>query len=100
MEFELLRDLKSRHQDHLSIITILVDDSFQAMRDLLQTNKYDWTFVHFSNQSEILDNYDIQTYPVYYLIGPDGKLIASPAPSPSEGFESYLLKVMRARGDK
>jgi len=99
MEFELLRDLKSRHQDHLSIITILVDDSFKAMQDLLKSNKYDWTFVHFFNQPEVLDNYDVQTYPIYYLIGPDGKLIASPAPSLSEGFESYLFKVMRSRGE-
>lgn len=99
MEFELLKDLLSRHRDHLVIITILVDDSFDAMRDLLQTNKYDWTFVHFSNEPEVLDNYDIRAYPAYYLIGPDGKLIASPAPSPSEGFESYFLRVLRSRGE-
>lgn len=99
MEFELLRDLKVRHQDHLAIVTILVDDSFKAMGDLLQTNKYDWCIIHYSNQPEVLDNYDIRAYPAYYLIGPDGKLIASPAPSPSEGFESYFFRVMRARGD-
>ncbi|KPK81879.1 MAG: hypothetical protein AMS27_15140 [Bacteroides sp. SM23_62_1] len=99
MEFELLNDLISRHQNHLAIITILVDDSFRAMRDLLRANKYNWTFVHYSNQPDVIDNYDIQAYPAYYLIGPDGKLIASPAPSPSEGFESYLIKVLRARGE-
>ncbi len=99
MEFELLHDLKSRHEDHLAIVTILVDDSFKAMRDLLQSSKYDWTFIHYSNQPEVLDNYDIRSYPAYYLIGPGGELIASPAPSPSEGFESYLFKVLRARGE-
>ena len=98
MEFELLRDLKSSYKDHLSIITILLDDTFQAMRDLLQGNKYDWTFVHISNQPDILDNYDIRTYPVYYLIGPDGNLITSPAPSPSEGFEMHFLRILRSRG--
>jgi peroxiredoxin len=98
-EFDLLKDLNSRYKDHLAIVTILVDDNFQSMRDLLKASHYDWTFLHFSHQPEILKEYEVKAYPTYYLIGPDGKLIASPAPSPLEGFEEYLFKTMRARGD-
>jgi hypothetical protein len=48
---------------------------------------------------EIIDQYDVRAYPTYYLIGPSGKLQMSPAPSPAEGFESQLFKLMRSKGD-
>ncbi len=98
-EFELLNDLNSRHSSHLAIVTILVDDNRQSMKDLLKTNNYNWTFLHYSSHPEIINEYEVKAYPSYYLIGPDGKLIASPAPSPLEGFEQYLFKTMRGRGD-
>jgi peroxiredoxin len=98
-EFELLSDLNSRHSEHLTIITILVDDNWQSMKDLLKANNFNWTFLHYSSHPEIINEYEVKAYPSYYFIGPDGKLIASPAPSPLEGFEQYLFKTMRARGD-
>ena len=98
-EFELLNDLNSRYSKDLAIVTILVDDNRQAMKDLLKTNNYTWTFLHYSSHPEIINEYEVKAYPSYCLIGPDGKLIASPAPSPMEGFEQYLYKTMRGRGD-
>jgi peroxiredoxin len=98
-EFDLLKDIDSRHSNNLAIVTILVDDNYQSMRDLLKANNYNWTFLHYASQPEIIRDYEIKAYPTYYLIGPDGKLIASPAPSPLEGFEEYLFKTMRAKGD-
>ncbi len=98
-EFELLNDLNSRHSNHLAIVTILVDENRQSMKDLLKTNNFNWTFLHYSFHPEIINEYEVKTYPSYHLIGPDGKLIASPAPSPMEGFEQYLFKTMRGRGD-
>jgi len=98
-EFELLNDLNSRHSSNLAIVTVLVDENWQSMKDLLKTNNYNWTFLHYSSQPEIINEYEVKAYPSYHLIGPDGKLIASPAPSPMEGFEQYLYKTMRGRGD-
>jgi len=50
-------------------------------------------------QPEVLKEYDIRAFPTYFLIGPDGKLILSPAPSPAEDFEQRLFEIMKARGD-
>jgi peroxiredoxin len=98
-EFELLNDLNSRHSSHLAIVSILVDEKWQSMKDLLKTNNYNWTFLHYSSHPEIINEYEVKSFPSYHLIGPDGKLISSPAPSPMEGFEQYLYKTMRGRGD-
>jgi len=71
----------------------------EVLRKFLTSNKYDWKFLLYDRQPEVLKQYDIRAYPTYFLIGPDGKLILSPAPSPSEDFESRLFEVMKARGD-
>lgn len=92
-EYEYLRILHQRLKDRLSIVTVLVDDSFENMEQLVKSNNYPWTFLHFSNQPEVLENFDIRAYPSYFLIGPDGKLILSPAPSPLEDFESTFLQI-------
>jgi peroxiredoxin len=94
-EYEYLKVLQQRLQGRLKILTILVDDSFQSMQDLTRNNPYPWTFLHFSNQPQVIDDYDIQTYPSYFLIGPEGKLILSPAPSPAENFESTFRQLLK-----
>jgi hypothetical protein len=60
-------------------------------------NSYPWTFLHFSNQPDLLDDYDIRGYPSYFLIGPEGRLILSPAPSPVENFESTFLRIFEEK---
>jgi peroxiredoxin len=98
-EFNSLASLHSRYKDKLIILTIATDPLEEVLRKFLAKNKYDWKFLLFDQQPEVLKEYDIRAYPTYFLIGPDGKLIYSPAPAPSEDFESRLFEVMKARGD-
>ncbi len=92
-EYEYLKVLQQRLQEQLKILTILVDDSYQSMQELMGNNNYPWTFLHFSNQPQVIDDYDIQTYPSYFLISPEGKLVLSPAPSPAENFEAIFRQL-------
>jgi peroxiredoxin len=92
-EYEYLKVLQQRLQGQLKIMTILVDDGFQSMQELMRNNNYPWTFLHFSNQPQVIDDYDIQTYPSYFLISPEGKMVLSPAPSPAENFEAIFRQL-------
>jgi peroxiredoxin len=98
-EYEMLNRLQEKHADRITILTISVDPSLQKMQDFLAQNGYSWTFLHFGNQISILKEYDIRAFPTYFVIGPDGKLLLSPAPGPGENIESYLFQLMRSRGD-
>jgi peroxiredoxin len=98
-EFNSLAALYTRHKDKLIILTIATDPLEEVLRKFLVKNKYDWKFLLFDQQPEVLKEYDIRAYPTYFLIGPDGRLILSPAPAPSEDFETRLFEVMKARGD-
>ena len=99
-EFDLLKKLAIKYKDYkLVIVTIAIDESREQMANYVNKTKLNWLFLYYGNQPDILKTYDIRAFPTYYLIGPDGKLIMSPAPSPGENFELQLFNIMRARGD-
>ena len=98
-EFEMLRSLTKKHGKILEIITIFSDKDLESSIDFLNKNDYDWMFLHYGNQPHVLKDYDIRGFPTYFLIGPEGKLVMSPAPSPGEHFESYFFNTLKARGD-
>jgi peroxiredoxin len=98
-EFNMLTSLYQKYKDRLAILTIATDPMEEVLRQFLAKNKYDWKFLLYDNQPDILKVYDIRAFPTYFLIGPDGKLIYSPALSPSENFEMKLFEAMRANGD-
>jgi peroxiredoxin len=98
-EFELLNGIYQRHHQRLTIVTISTDPHESTFNRFKNNNQYNWIFLYYGHQPDIIKEYDIRAYPTYFLIGPDGKLIYSPAPSPSENFEIKLFEAMRSRGD-
>jgi peroxiredoxin len=98
-EFEMLKRLREKHGDKFVILTISADDSLDKMQAFLRQNEYNWTFLNYGKQITVLKDYDIRAFPTYFIIGPDGKLLLSPAPGPGENFESYMFQLMRSRGD-
>jgi peroxiredoxin len=98
-EFNLLSTLNQRFRNILVILTIATDPKEEILKQFLLKNKYDWKFLHYDKQPSVIKEYDIRAFPTYFLIGPDGKLIFSPALSPAENFEAKLLEILKARGD-
>lgn len=96
-EFETLQWLKNKHKENLEIVTVLVGDKLESMQEFLKIKPYNWTFLFYGDQPKILKEYDVRTFPTYYLIDRQGKLVISPAPSPSENFEMALFRIMRGR---
>ncbi len=85
-QLETLKKFHDKYKKFLDIVTISVDENFDDMLQLADKQKYRWTFLHFANQKEILNLYDVITYPTYYVIAPDGNLKMSPAPAPEYEF--------------
>lgn len=98
-EFALLQKLYDRYKQRLEIVTILTDKDKRDIAPFLKSTGYNWTFLHYGNKPDIIKDYDVRVYPTYYLIGPDQKLIMSPAPTPRENFEVKFFQIMRGRGD-
>ncbi len=98
-DFERLTNLYEKHGEYLKIVTIALDEEYETMTNFLSRKDYNWLFLHYGRQPDIINDYDLRAFPVYFLIGPDGKLLKSPAPSPEENFELYLFRIMREKGD-
>jgi peroxiredoxin len=98
-EFNSLAALNTKYAGKLTLLTIATDPMDEVLKQFLAKNNYTWKFLLYDRQPEVLKEYDIRAFPTYFLIGPDGKLLLSPAPSPSEDFESTLFGIMKSRGD-
>jgi len=98
-EYDLLKKLSERFAGKITIISVIADGSVEDLANFVKKSDYRWLFLHYGNQPEVIKQYDIRGFPVYYLIGPDGKLILSPAKGPTENIELELFKIMRSRGD-
>ena len=56
----------------------------------MQNKKYDFTTLHWGNNTELIENYNVKAYPTYVLIGPDGKIVQYPAEAPSGSLDALL----------
>lgn len=97
LDFELLNRFHEKYGDAVQFVTIIADDEFSRMTDFLSQNSYNWTFLHYGAQKDILKDYNVRIYPTYYLITPDGRLSMSPANSPSEDIESTFKLISRPK---
>lgn len=86
------RDSIYARTSNVEFVTIVCDREFQKMYHFLKNNKhhnrYNWTWLHFNGDFDLLRNFRVVSYPTFVLINPDGKLQNDLAPAPSTG---YLL---------
>lgn len=99
MEYPYLQFYLEKHKAYLEVVTIMVAEEKEQVKAFMVRNQYGWKALYYNEQITLLSDYLVKAFPVAYLIGPDGKLILSPAPLPSDGFEQQLFRIMRSRGD-
>lgn len=97
-EFPLLDKLYKKYGKDLEIVSVSADKDIGDLSSFLKSSGYSWTFLHYGKKPDIIKDFDIRAYPTYFLIGPDKKLIFSPAPSPKENFEIKFFQLLRDKG--
>jgi thiol-disulfide isomerase/thioredoxin len=91
----VMKELNEKYSNYVKIISISLDAKERKAKNFVEKYGYDWTFLHFGAEPEIKEKYGIVAVPTYFLIGPQGELIASPAPSPEMGIERYFARIER-----
>jgi peroxiredoxin len=94
IEFDLMKNLYERYKGVCIFITILTDEDKEAAKLSIQENEFKWDFLFTEINSQVISTYKVSSYPTYFLIDTFGALIMSPAPSPSENFETYFFKIV------
>ena len=96
-EFDMLKKLQDKHPNLLKVVLISADDNLSDIRSFARKSQLKWTFLYYGDDPDILKNYDIRTIPTCFLIDKEGLLAISPAPLPSEDFEGYLFRYLKAK---
>ena len=92
-EIETMAHFKERvcrPEHNAEFVSIVCDREFQKMFHFLKNsrrvNHYDWTWLHFNGDYDLLRHFRITTYPWFVLIDPDGNIYSDITPAPSTGF--------------
>ena len=89
-EVETMAHFRDRDNDSVAFVTIDCDREFQKMFHFLKNSrhgaKYDWPWLHFNGNYDLLRHFQITTYPWFVLINPEGKIAYDITPAPSTGF--------------
>lgn len=96
-DLEQLKLLNEKTKGVMDVITISIDDDFDQMKKFFKRNGYKWTLLDLKSDKSVLDRYMVKAYPAYFLIDTNGTLCMSPAPSPSEDFETRFRRIFQTR---
>ena len=99
MEYPFLESYISKHADYLEVVCIMVAEYPEQIATFMERNQYTWKALYYGDENGILDSYLVKAFPVAYLLGPDGNILLSPAPLPTDGFEQQLFRIMRSKGE-
>lgn len=95
-DFEILKELHERYKNDLEIISVCIDEDEKDLWYFLNVNQYNWTFLYYGNDPKILQEFDLRAYPTYFLVDRTGRLMISPANSPTENFEFIIQGILRS----
>lgn len=105
-DLKLIQNLKKKYGAQIVFININCNTDVAEWKNYLKQNpQLDWINLHYGMMPELKTLYRINAYPVYYLIGKDGKLMQSPAYTPSPAgnavtIEHAFAEIFRKEGIK
>lgn len=82
-EMKIMQTLQKKYKGKITFISICADNDQQKMAQFLKDNPtYKWTFLHIGNDKHLIEKYKVRTFPTYFLINKEGKLVRAPAGRP------------------
>jgi len=94
-EMDLVKPLYDKYRENVHFVSVSADKYFSKMLYFVNLKKdYVWSFVNIGDQSDVLKDYDVRTYPLFVLIDKEGNIYKYPAGLPSGGLEAELQKIL------
>jgi peroxiredoxin len=95
-EMDLIKPLYDKYKGKVEFVSISADADFNKMVMFINLKKeFVWIFLHVGDQSEVLSNYDVRSYPLFVLIDKEGKIYQYPADMPGSGLEAAIEKMIQ-----
>jgi len=87
----------------IRFVTVCVGNSKAEMQSLQKQMNINWEFGGVAIASSIMDDYDVKSLPLFFIINPDGKFYSVPAKDPTKGAQGELMSLnekLKAEGRK
>jgi peroxiredoxin len=94
-QFELLKDFSNQWQDTIQVVTIATKESFNDFEKMFEEKNYKWKLLNLENEILLLEKYHVRTFPDYVIIGTNGKIGMSPAPSPEQYLDFHVRRLYK-----
>jgi thiol-disulfide isomerase/thioredoxin len=83
-QMSVMQKLHEKYGEDIHFISINLDEDSKKMNEFIQLKNLKWTFLHYGNDYEVREKYDVRTVPTYFLIDAEGKFIQTNAQGPTE----------------
>jgi len=93
-EFTILSELYTIYKNEIEFLGISCDKEYSSTYHFLNEKKYPWRNLYLNNDLNIIDNYQIRSYPTFVLIDKKGNIIRYPAPMPSQKIERLFGRLL------
>jgi peroxiredoxin len=92
-ELDSIKQIRETERPGLEFISILTDQSADNLADFVSTKGYDWVFLHFDNNYEMLEEFGLRTLPTNIIVGRNRKIVKNPAWLPGENLNHILGRI-------
>jgi len=96
-EMEVINKLIVKYGTKVQFIGIAADKEFLTYNYFMQKNKKINFTTLWGYNAELLENYNVVTYPTFVLLDPDGKIVQCPAEVPSGKLDQLLQGLMKGK---
>lgn len=101
-ETNVIPNLKEEFKN-IQFVTICVGNSADEMKSLQKQLNIDWVFGGISITNSLIEDYNIKSLPLFFILDPEGKLYKTPASDPTKGAQGELMslnEMLKAKGRK
>jgi peroxiredoxin len=89
-EIDLIRELDKKYGKKIAFVSICTSVNESKTLAFINRNKYKWVFLNAAGSTKLLKDYDVLSYPSFYLIDKESNILRCPADRPTGNIERTL----------
>lgn len=90
-EMDSIQKIQDKLKNKLNFLSISTDTHPAKAKKIIEEKNYNWQFLHYNNDIELLENYNVKMLPVNILISRKSNILSCPAVEP--GWKLLNLKL-------
>lgn len=95
-ELSLLRNINSKYEGQVWLISIATKESFQYYSHLFETKRYNWILLDLDQNFSLLEDYSIKVFPENILLMKEGRIGMAPAPTQEEALDHHIRRLLES----